>query len=102
MLQLVAKESGAGKPSRKRKNDITVPRVSTDEGKAWIDKYKPKSSKELVLHHSKISSIRDWVKRATSHHAENCNRPGMQTMMIVLINTISRTTSLIQTIAQWH
>jgi hypothetical protein len=51
--------------------------LAYDYSITWPEKYEPKLSKELALHHSKIKATRDWLLRSCSESSGNDNENAM-------------------------
>jgi hypothetical protein len=55
-----------GTSSKKTKSPVADlnPGPSYDYHMIWTEKYEPKISKDLVLHHTKIKAARDWLLKS--------------------------------------
>jgi ABC-type glutathione transport system ATPase component len=61
--------------SKKSKSAVDEVQVTSTTGydsrTGWAEKYAPRASKELVLHHSKIKATRDWLLKSVSQEDDS-------------------------------
>ncbi len=50
----------------------------------WSAKYCPHSMEDVVVHHTYVKAVREWLLRATRAHAELGSRPGFKPFVLAL------------------
>ncbi|RKO87620.1 hypothetical protein BDK51DRAFT_30159, partial [Blyttiomyces helicus] len=63
---LIPKSSFPDEPKSFAEADRAQGPARHDDGRLWIDKYRPAAESELAVHKKKIDDVRSWFKRALS------------------------------------